>query len=243
MRSLGIIGFGSFGDFAYQKLKRSYIIKAFDPHVDVPLAVRATLQEVAQSDYIMLAVPVDAYEDVITEILPHIPQHAVIIDISSVKTIPTQKLLTLLPDTKRVITHPLFGPQSASHSLAGHTLVMCPEHSDPEEYKAVKRFSESLGLRVIEKSVEEHDREMALVQGLTFFLARSLMNFGVHDIELHTPSFKKLLDLAELERHHSDDLFRTIQLMNPYTTEVRKRFMYSISQLADELNGRPKDDH
>jgi prephenate dehydrogenase len=112
---------------------------------------------------------------------------------------------------------------------------MCPEASDPEAFATLKDFATKLGLKVIEKSTEEHDREMAYAQGLTFFVARALMKSNIHDVELRTPSFKKLLDLAELESHHSDDLFRTIQLGNTFTRKVRASFARQVAELLEEL--------
>jgi prephenate dehydrogenase len=233
MKTVGIIGFGSFGSFLVRKLNGLVTLKVYDPNQPVPAELDASLLEACESDYVVLAIPVDSYEAVLGEVTGLLGKNSVVVDISSVKTIPNQKLEQLLPGRKKVVTHPLFGPQSAEDSFDGHVVVMCPNVSDPEAYDQIKDFVQGLGLKVVEKAPEEHDKEMALAQGLTFYLARALLRSGVHDIELLTPSFKKLLDLAELESHHSEDLFRTIQLSNPYTAEIRQKFI----DIATDLNG------
>ena len=232
MKTVGIIGFGSFGSFLTRKLGDLVALRVFDSNQQVPAELSASLAEVCESDYVVLAIPVSAYEVLLSDIVDLLGKNSIVVDVSSVKTIPNKKIEELLPGKKKVIVHPLFGPQSAEDSLDGHVVVMCPGVSDAGGYGEVKDFVQGLGLKVVEKSPEEHDKEMALAQGLTFYLARALLRSGVHDIELLTPSFKKLLDLAELESHHSEDLFRTIQQGNPYTAEVRQKFI----DIADDLN-------
>lgn len=108
---------------------------------------------------------------------------------------------------------------------------MCPDESDKKAYESVKAFSASLRLNVIEMSVEQHDREMATVHALTFFIAHALKDMKLHDQKLATPSFRKLLSLAGLEEHHSDELFLTIQRGNKYARVVRENFIKEIKKL------------
>jgi len=232
MKTIGIIGFGSFGEFLADKLGSKVELHVYDPHASVPKDIVATLDEIAGCDFVILSIPINAYEQVLTDIAPLLQESTVVIDIASVKTTPVEILNRLIPNQKRVIMHPLFGPQSADKSFWGHVVVMCPDASDVVAYKAVKNFVIGLGLAVVEKTPEEHDKEMAYAQGLTFFLARSLLTMGIHDVSLITPSFKKLLDLAELESHHSEELFKTIQTGNPYLAEIRKKFV----TIADKIN-------
>ena len=59
---------------------------------------------------------------------------------------------------------------------------------------------------------------------------------GIHDVSLITPSFKKLLDLAELESHHSEELFKTIQTGNPYLAEIRSKFVDTAEGINADLS-------
>ena len=129
----------------------------------------------------------------------------------------------------------MFGPESAAADMRGHTLVMCPEVSAPSAYKKVVLFAHMLGLRVIELTCEQHDKDIAVVQGLTFFVAQALVNMGVHDQILHTATFQRLLNLADIERHHSKELFATIQLGNDHTARVRGEFLKAAIAINDDL--------
>ena len=74
------------------------------------------------------------------------------------------------------------------------------------------------------------------LHGLTFFVARALKDLGLDDQRLSTPSFKKLLQLAELEEHHSHELFVTIQAGNAYSNDVREHFVELCNLLDAEID-------
>ena len=228
--TIGIIGQGSFGSFIAKKLGGKLETRTYEKGDDAE-----ALRSVASCDYLMLAVPLGAYREVLEMLVPVLPPITTLIDICSVKMAAVAAIREVLPDQLLVATHPLFGPESAADGLAGHTLVLCPELSDPQQYQRVSALGQVLGMRVIRMSADDHDREMATVQGLTFFVARAIGQFGVGSQILSTPSFRKLLDLAELDTHHSSELFMTIQNGNVYTEEVRQRFINIVGELDDSI--------
>lgn len=234
MKTVGIIGFGSFGRFLAEKLSSHTRVKVYS-HSGKQNSWMVPLEEAVDVDFLVLSIPLDAYQETLEQIKPLLKPETVLVDVCSVKTKPTGIIKSILPDQPMVATHPMFGPESASVSFAGHTFVMCPEVSSPGPYEEVKAFANSLGLGIVEMSAEEHDQEIAVVQGLTFFIARALDETHVHDQKLFTPSFGRLLNLAELEQSHSLDLFRTIQLGNPYTHTVRRRFIEAALAIDSEL--------
>lgn len=235
--TIGIIGFGSFGKFLAEKLSLHGHVKVYDRR-ERDMTWRASFEEVARCDFVIPSVPLEAYEEVLQQLAQHIPLSSVLVDVCSVKELSVKLIRTHLPRHQLVATHPLFGPESASVSVRGHTLVMCPEVSDTKPYSDLKKCAEDLGLNVVEMSAEEHDREMAVVQGLTFFIARTLDTIKVHDQRLTAPSFQRLLSLAELELHHSPELFRTIQQGNKRTKAVRQRFLDAAGAIHEELENK-----
>lgn len=236
MKTVGIIGFGSFGLFLANKLDPHASVRVSSRQLEsVPKKWQATLEDIAQCDYIIPSIPLDAYEPVLTELKPLLRPKAVIVDVCSVKITPCKIISDILPNTKLVATHPLFGPESAAKSLLGHTFVLCRDASDDIEASVVSDFAKKLGLNVIEKTITEHDKEMATVHALTFFIAQGLVNNRIHEASLHTPSFQKLLSLADLEKHHSDDLFKTIQTGNPYANEARQHFVDNLVKIHSKL--------
>ncbi len=232
--TIGIIGFGSFGKFLAEKLSSHAVVKVYNRR-ERPTTWQASFEEAAACDYVVLAVPLDAYVETLERLALVMPPSSVVVDVCSVKERPVKLIRQYLPEQPLVATHPLFGPESAGASLGGHTIVLCPEVSDAEPYAQVKRFAEKLKLRVVELSLEAHDREMAVVQGLTFFIARALDNMKLHGQQLSTPSFERLLHLAELEQHHSAELFRTIQQGNMRTQAVRQAFLAAARRIDEEL--------
>ena len=234
MKKVGIIGFGSFGEFLATQLESFCEIKVYSASGKTnPWG--ASLEEVAQVDYLIPAIPLDAYETLLGQIKPFLKPEAVVVDVCSVKEEPLKIIKTVLPDQPVVATHPLFGPESAQHSLEGHVLVLCPDRSDPNQLEVIEDFANGLGLEVIRMTTQEHDREMATVHGLTFFIAHALKDIGLHGQKLATPSFKKLLALAELEQNHSQDLFLTIQTGNPYTKAIRQEFLEEAIKLNQQI--------
>lgn len=235
MTTIGIIGFGSFGKFLAEELAAHCTVRVYS-HSGKPSQWVSSLEEVAQADFVILAIPLEVYSKTLQQLKPLLSPQTVLVDVCSVKMAPVQIIKNILPDQPLVATHPLFGPESAKDSLQDHVLVLCPESSDPEPFQQLKTFAESLQLDVVVMSAEEHDKEMATVHGLTFFIAHALKDMDLHDQKLATPSFKKLLALAELEQHHSYDLFLTIQKGNPYTKAVRAEFLQQASDLDRRVN-------
>lgn len=237
--TIGIIGQGSFGKFLYEKLVGAGVeVAVCSNSKDAP-----SMRKVSSCDYLVLAVPLEAYEEVLGDYKNLGVTGTVLIDVCSVKTTAIDKIHQLLPNRPMVATHPLFGPESAAESMKGHTLVMCPESSDPFHYQKISMFMQLLGLRVIRMSAENHDKEMAVIQGLTFYVARAVRKFGVKRSLFSTPSYSKLLALADLDEHHSDALFETIQNGNKYTKEVRNKLRDVFEELDDQLMNEDEKDN
>lgn len=235
MKAVGIIGFGSFGKLLAEKL---------DPYCKVLVYSKsgkankwaASFEAVATAEFVIPSIPLNAYKEVLKKLKPLLNSRTVIVDVASVKVVPIELIQEILPGQPLVATHPLFGPESAKDSFSGHTLALCPEASDQDSLNLVKKFADTLGLKVVEISAQEHDRELAVVHGLTFFIARILKDMHLHKQTLSTPTFEKLLKLAEIESHHSADLFHTIQAGNPYVKDVRKAFLAQATQIDKDLN-------
>ena len=87
-------------------------------------------------------------------------------------------------------------------------------------------------------TAEEHDRQMAKVHALTFFIAEVLDGLDLANVSLATPSYRRLLSLAELHSQESQALLDTIQLGNPFAAHAREQFV----SRADELLARMATD-
>jgi len=234
MKTLGIIGYGHFGQFLAGKLEPYFKLSIYSASgKQSPWS--ASLKEAASCDYLILSIPLSKHKEVCEQLRPHLGPKTVIVDVCSIKGESGIIIQRTLPKQPMLSTHPLFGPESASDSLDGHVVVLCPDKSTDSELQACSAFCRQLGLKVVTMSADEHDKHLALIQGLTFFVARVLKDFNLHESPLETGSFKKLVALANLEKQHTKDLFITIQKGNPYTEEVRQHFIDRAQELQDLL--------
>ena len=183
---------------------------------------------------IFLCIPLDAYPQVLDQLAPHLDTETLVVDVCSVKVMPAKLLAKHLPDHKNILlTHPLFGPQSWNNGTQ-LDLVVTSEMDDKAK-EIVTYCDKTLGLRILHMTNEEHDKRMAEIHALTFFIARALTKLDLQSEPFMTPSFQKLLDLVALDESHSEALFRTIENGNPFAADERKKFLDELNAIQSDL--------
>ncbi|MFS2317425.1 prephenate dehydrogenase/arogenate dehydrogenase family protein [Maricaulis sp. D1M11] len=236
MVQIGWIGLGAFGQLAVGHLSAHAEIAGYDPRaVDLDGVSRVSLADAAMRDHVVLAVPVQAIEEVAREIAPHLRPGATVYDVASVKVKPLASLDAILPpDIQLIGTHPLFGPQSAARGVAGLDIVMCPMRGS--DARPVGEFlREALSLTVHHSDAHSHDRAMASVQGLTHLVAKVLAQIEPDAQPYTTRSYDLLMQAAGLVKDDSDALFRAIEQLNPYSHQVREAFFKAARDLDERL--------
>lgn len=235
MEKIGIIGFGAFGQLLANTLAPHAKVRVFDKtKTKIPSAIRvSSISQLSDAQIIIIATPLESINSICQEIAVFVSDKTIVMDVCSVKVIPQKIIKEVLGDKCRVIaTHPLFGPQSVQQNkgVQGLKMVICRD--DIQNFPEITDlFRDILGIQLISMSAENHDAEMAWVHGLTFLVGRSLMNMGPPKSPLATNYYTKLLDLVDLEKEHSSELFMTIQRGNTHTTAIRKQFINEISTL------------
>lgn len=235
--SIGIMGFGAFGRLMAHHLQPHFALRICDP-VQPPAPdasgkglLPADAEEVAACDLVILAVPVPAIPAAIAALRPHLKTGAVVLDVGSVKIGPAQAMEAALPGDVEIIgTHPLFGPQSARNGLAGLKIALCPIRggSTPRIAAFLRHV---LKLKVVVTSADAHDREVAMVQGLTHLIAKILVRMEPLPRTMTTASFDLLMQATEMVRYDAPNVFMAIERANPHAKAVRDRFF----ALADEM--------
>jgi prephenate dehydrogenase len=129
----------------------------------------------------------------------------------------------------------LFGPQSARHGIAGRKIAVCPVRGR-SALRIAAFLRAALGLVVHLVSPEEHDRQAAIVQGVTHLIARVLVRMEPLPTQLTTASFDHLMHAAEMVRHDAASVYLAIERDNPYAAEVRERFFMLAEQMRAELD-------
>lgn len=240
--SLGIVGFGAFGQLAAFHLSHHFDISAYDPSPGIAKAAKqlgvrlSSMHTVSKADVILIAAPVSSFQQVVSEIAGACKPGALIVDVGSVKVAPSEIMRRFLPnDVDIVATHPLFGPQSAATGIAGLKIAVCPIQG--RRHTRLAAFLRmTLGLTVIVTTPEDHDREAAVVQGLTHLIAKVLHKMGPLPTRMTTKSFDLLSEAISMVQHDAPEVFEAIEKANPYATKVRRQFFELAAGLNTELD-------
>ena len=240
---MGIIGFGAFGRLMAQHLHPHFHILAYDPAFPpgtaLPGVTITTMAEAAAAPIVVLAVPVSRLEETVATISPYLQPGVLVLDVGSVKSIPADIMRrTLPPGIDIVATHPLFGPQSARGGIKGLKIAICPIRGT-RAHRVAAFLRRALGLHIIMTTPEEHDREAAMVQGLTHLIAKVLVQMEPLPTTMTTKSFDLIMQAVGMVRDDAPEVFQAIERWNPFTLEVRRRFFDLASALDQELETMP----
>jgi prephenate dehydrogenase len=241
LRTVGIVGFGAFGGLVARHVAPHCRVLAFDVEPREAEGVAVTfcdLPTVARCDVVVLAVPVSALVKVIRALHPHLRAGTIVIDVGSVKIEPVRVMLEELPPHVEIIgSHPLFGPQSANDGVAGHRIAWCPVRGSSA--KRIAAFLRRvLRLDVIRTTPDAHDREMAVVQGLTHLVAKVLVRMEPLPSRMTTRSFDLILQATNMVRHDAPGVYEAIERANPHAAAVRERFFTLADEVRGALDGR-----
>lgn len=236
---IGVYGLGRFGSFWAKLLAESganVIAYSRSAH-DVPENVSiASEEEVLKAPYIFFCVSISSFESVLKRVGNMIGKDSVVMDTCSVKTYPAKWLDEYVPkDIYKIATHPMFGPDSGAHGVAGLPLVMCPISQIDERYMKVKEFFLSMGLNVLEMSEREHDQAAAYSQGVTHFVGRTLDLMQMKPTPIATKGYRALMNIVEQTCNDPMQLFYDLQRYNPYAKEMRLSLQVAIEKVLNRL--------
>lgn len=234
--TLGILGLGRFGAFLASRLREDFTVVASDA-LDRRKEARAagarwgTVDQVAACRWVVPAVPIGRLHDALADLAPRLGTGATVVEVSSVKALPSRWLRELLPsDVTAVATHPLFGPDSAARSLKGLPFVVCPLPGQAAAATRVCAYARRRGLRVVRLEADEHDELMARTQALTFFLSRVLTRLDLPDPEgpVGTLSYRRLRAALASVARDTDELYRDLVQLNPHA----RRFVEDVASVV-----------
>ncbi len=189
------------------------------------------------SDVVIFSVPIGSVVQIIEEVLPHTRKGQILMDLTSVK-IPASNAM-LRSECEVLGLHPVFSHHA--ESLKGQVMVMCKER--PGKYTDIfeKMFRES-GAKVKIATKEEHDRMMAMIQGLTHFssiiLADCIRKLGLdvkETLEYTSPIYRIRMDMIGRIIAQDPRLYAEIEILNPETENHLKEFISSANQLFSRV--------
>jgi prephenate dehydrogenase len=195
----------------------------------------------ANSDVVIIAVPIEVTDDTINEVAPVMKNGALLVDVTSVKERPAQLMQELSPKGVSVLpTHPMFGPRV--RNLDGQVIVLTPMEDNNWTEKVIK-FLEGEKARVVITSPETHDRMMSVVQGMTHFayisIAATLEKLEVDVKEsrkFSSPIYSLMLDMIARIVAQNPYLCYSIQTDNRYIEETHDIFLKTFIELKDMIS-------
>lgn len=242
-KALIVGGSGEMGQWCAGLLKKAGFEVSISSRRDASAVARsqgigvATQADAGSFDLVILSVPIDKVEQVSSVVGPRMKPGSLLMDLSSLKKRPVESMLRHTPPSVEVIgSHPLFGPGTAS--LDGRTVVLVPSDRSERWLPIVRDVFEGAGSFVVVTGAEEHDRKMAVVQGLTHFMyiawgrAVEKLDVNLTDLDSYqTPVYRITKEMAGRVLSQSPELYGLIQSGEDVST-VRRVFIESCTDLA-----------
>ena len=192
----------------------------------------------AGADVVIIAVPIDRFESAVQALSGLLPSGQLVMDITSVKTMPVEIMHRLLPHCRVLGTHPVFGPGATGFN--GHNVVLTPQDIEEEALTAkVQSYLEGMGARVSIMSPARHDHLMAAVLGLAHYIAITAGDalLSLTDLKqmeaVSGLTFKALLTLIESVLSEDPSLYASIQTHLPTLPAMQADFVTRAGIWAD----------
>ncbi len=235
---IGLIGYGRFGRLTVKNLAPDFHVVVHTRNMDKSKDIAdaggrlVPLEEACAQKMVILCVPISAMQATLKQIAPLLRPDALVADVCSVKVYPVQWMKELLPPSVEILaTHPMFGPDSAAVTVAGHKIVLCPERIAADHFQRIKQWLEEKGVVIIETTPAEHDSKIAVSLALTHFIGRSLAEFGAPALDIDTEGYKRLLHILGVVSNDTWQLFEDMHHYNPYARDKRQAFIKAMEKI------------
>lgn len=234
---IGIIGgTGKMGKW-FSEFFRKNNLEVISSGTDTKLTNKELVEK---SDAVIFSVPIGKTVEIIESVLPFTRKGQILIDLTSVKTPAVDAMMK--SDCEVLGTHPMFGP--FVKTMDSQTIVFCKAR-EREMTKLFEKMFKDAGAKIKYASPEEHDKMMAVVQGMTHFVsistANSLMKMGVDvnkSIEYTSPVYRITMDMMGRILAQDPKLYAEIEIFNPYNISFLKQLISSSNDLMKIIEDR-----
>ncbi len=199
--------------------------------------VKALEPAAATSDIIVVSSPLGAAPEELGRVLRSKPR-GLVFDVCSVKAhIAGQLARAARSGLKVTSVHPMFGPTAATPARRNIIVCAC---GNPKADAAASKLFNSAGAKVVKTTLDEHDRLIAYVLGLShaslLLFASTLSNSGSTLMSLDSvsgPSFERMLANARELSNESVRVYHDIQALNPNSTKMLSDMEKAFERLRD----------
>jgi len=180
-----IIGLGLIGGSLALDIKKAYPeailygIDANESHIEEALKLgivseQATIEDVANADWVIVAVPVNVLAEMLPQVLNYIGENTIVIDAGSTKAAICKAVENHPRRRNFIATHPIAGTEFSGPSAAieglfsGKTNIICEVEKTAFKLqeRALELFSK-LGMRIRYMDPVSHDKHIAYVSHLS----------------------------------------------------------------------------
>jgi chorismate mutase / prephenate dehydrogenase len=190
-------------------------------------------------DFIVIATPLGLTDKILRELAMRRPK-GVIFDVGSLKSPLRAGLNALKSHGCRVTSvHPMFGPNT--ELLSGRHVIFV-EAGSPEATAAARELFASTMVEQVVMSLDDHDRLIAYVLGLShalniaFFTALAESGEAAPRLaKLSSTTFDSQLDVASLVAQESPELYFEIQSLNDYGSESLEALSQAVEKLRSAV--------
>ncbi len=183
---------------------------------------------------IVISVPISATTEMIKKVGPLLPEGTLLMDLTSLKKEPVELMLSC-SQADVIGCHPLFGPQLSD--ITGQNVVLCPARGS-KWLSWLRGVLQKNGLVVTDKTPEEHDEMMAIVQVLnhlnTISIGLVLAETGIDLTEINkfsTPIFQTKVEIVKKVFNENPGLYTDIIARNPATLNILDRYEKTLTDI------------
>ncbi len=205
------------------------------------------IEAVKMADVVLLSVTIESFAEIVKQISPYIRPEQVIMDVTSVKVSPVNAMHKYLKTGLILGTHPLFGP--GAKGVRNQNFILTPTSDDEQSLaQKIKDYLEARGARVSVMTPQEHDEKMAIILGLSHFIAivsaDALLSSGKLKpaAAIGTVTYKVLLTLIESVLSEDPELYASLQMNIPYIAEVEGLFQERARVWADLVRNKNRQE-
>ncbi len=193
--------------------------------------------EAGRCDVVLVSVPIEKTEEAVREIAPCMKPGSLLMDVTSLKVGPLEAMERFAPPGVEVLgSHPMFGPTISG--IGGQVVILVPTGRCEKWLGIIKGLFERNGAHIEMLTAEEHDRLMAVVQGLTHFAYISIgctfreLGFDVQGSRRFvSPVYEIMLDFVGRILGQNPHLYAMIQ-MNPEVRSVHETFLSQCKHIS-----------
>ena len=253
MRVAVIGGAGQMGQWLVKYLKKQgHKLVISDIHKEKASVVSKTLgvhlvednrEAVRDVDLVIISVPVESIQKVISEVAVRMKAGSVLMEVASIKGPIIESLKALLEyDVHPLSVHPLFGP--GAEKLENLKIAMIPVVDPKFEEVFIRDLFPEAEIIVVE--ADKHDKTMAVVLSLPYFMnlifASTIADEDINFLKrLSGTTFTLQFLITEGLLSQDPQLHASIHFNNPKAEFYLRRFLEQTEALASALLKKDED--